>query len=104
MKDGDLTRFRYNGGVFKKEGTPIALDVTAAVEAVKRKQGRPRDSNTKLIRWIDSKGKQSWSVDDYFKEYPECNQNRKLVIKQITRFIDLKRIIQIGKDRFRRNV
>lgn len=97
MKDGDLVRFRYNGGVFKKEGL---VDIPLP----EKQRGRPVDRNTKLIKWIDSKGKQTWSIDDFFQAHPECKQNRKRVIKQISRFIDLKRIIQLSNNSFRRNV
>ena len=102
MKEGNLIKFRYNGDVFKKE-RPDCINLPGTSNVVVQ-QGRPKDRNTKLIRWIDSKGKQTWSVDDFFKDHPECNQNRKRVVKQITRFIELKRIIQIGKDKFRRNI
>lgn len=97
MKEGKLTKFRYNGGVFKKE------ELENNILVPKADRGRPRFKNTKLIKWIDSKGKQSWVVDDFFKDHPECLQNKKRVVKQISDLIGLHRIIQLDNSTFRRN-
>jgi len=97
--------FELNNGFKQSDETPIFQLVKVSKEKPdKKKRGRPALKNTKLIKFIDSKGKQSWSLDDFFRKHPESERNKDRIDKQLSMLIELRKIIQLDNKTFRRNV
>jgi len=68
------------------------------------KKNKPNLENTVFIQWIDKKGKNSFTVDDFLEQHPECDRTKDRIDYQITELIKFKRIIQLGPNKFRRNI
>ena len=60
--------------------------------------------DTKLIKWIETKGKNSWGIKDFLIKHPECERNKDRVENQLIELIKQKRIIQLSDTRFRNNI
>lgn len=107
VENGLIKAIKLNNDIFVlNNGFKQSIKTKVRIERHqgKKKVGRPALKNTKLIKWIDSKGKNSWDINDFLKKHPECERNKDRVDKQLSMLIELKRIIQLDNNMFRKNI
>ena len=102
IEAGKITELKHNNNVFvlKEPETPMEIIAISSSPEKPKKSHVHNFKKSYLEKWIKSIDYDVFTLEQFYKEYPLQQKNRHLS-RNISRLISDKKLIQLGKNKFK---